>query len=59
MPKNNDFEIDGETVDDRLNHRQRLRDHQDAPAIETVGDGAADRAEEKPRHGVEKTHQAE
>jgi hypothetical protein len=59
MPKANNVKIDRKPVNNRLNHAQTLRDHQDAPAIESIGNGAADGADEKARHGIEKTHQPE
>jgi hypothetical protein len=59
MPKENDFKINRKPINDRLNHAQTLRDHQDAPAIESIGNGAAEGANEKARHGIEKTYQAE
>jgi hypothetical protein len=48
-----------EPVNERLHHAERLRQHEQAPAIDTVGDRAAERAEHETRHGVEKTDHAQ
>src|ERR1043166_1890213 len=40
---------------DRRHHAERLRQNEQTPAIDAVGDRAAERAEHETRHGVEKT----
>ena len=59
MPELDDVKLDGEPVDDRLDHGGGLSDHQYAPAIEPVGDGAADGADQQAWQGVKKRHDAD
>ena len=53
MPKLNKVELNEKPVNDRLNHGERLSDHQHPPAIEAICDGAPDRADQKPRQSIE------
>src|SRR5262245_13611470 len=59
MPELDDLELYGEPVNDRLDHRGGLSDHQHAPSIEAVGDRAAQRAYEQARQGVEESDDAD
>jgi hypothetical protein len=53
MPELNEIELHEKPVNDRLNHGERLSDHQHPPAIEAICDGAADRADQKSRQSIE------
>ncbi len=59
VPKDNDFEVHGEAINDCLNHGQALSDYQHPSAVEAVRNRAAEDAEEQTRHGIEETYQPE
>ena len=44
---------------DLLERGRGLSDHQHASAVESIRDGATERANQKPRHGVKKSYYAD
>jgi hypothetical protein len=59
MPQLNDFKLDGKPIDDRLDHRRGLGNHQHAPSVESVGDSAAHGAYQQPRQRVKESDDAD